>query len=425
MTKEGIIKRLQNPITHYTMESLKRLASNNNIEVGRNITKLELVGILQDANLITRTPGVVDSNIGVRFIDTSLPMIRRQKTPTSAREDLMNYIEKLPNKLKYASMSKTTKFVKELQKKMEKAKEERDRLFEARETDSALRCFTKKYTINGIDGYDGDSFCNSAEDSITKVMRENRQTKVKLIFKCYMIKERPDGEAIIRPFNFHSDIMNILGGTDVNELYNMMIETIKEKIDKVESAEGTGWRLHSIIKLELHTAEFIPPRGSSYVELPKELKDKKAIINIQNKDNRCFIWCVLRALCPVKKNKERLDKTLKSNIETLNTTGINYPVSLPDIKKFECLNSNISITVFGYNEKDKVFPLRISEHSNRFYKIKLLLIEKGGVSHYCLIENLSRLVSSQISKHNGKSFLCERCLNPFQNEKSLNKHEEY
>ena len=78
MTKEGIIKRLQNPIPHYTMESLKRLASNNNIEVGRNITKLELIGILQDANLITRTPGVVDSNIGVRFIDTSLPMIRKQ-----------------------------------------------------------------------------------------------------------------------------------------------------------------------------------------------------------------------------------------------------------------------------------------------------------------------------------------------------------
>ena len=69
----------------------------------------------------------------------------------------MNYIEKLPNKLKYAPMSKTTKLVKELQKKMEKANEEHDRLFEAIETDSALRNFTKAYTINGIDGYDGES----------------------------------------------------------------------------------------------------------------------------------------------------------------------------------------------------------------------------------------------------------------------------
>ena len=204
-----------------------------------------------------------------------------------------------------------------------------------------------------------------------------------------------------------------------------MIDTIKGEIDKCISAEGSGWRLHSIIKLELHTAEWIPLRGSSYIELPKELKDKKAIINIKNEDNRCFIWCVLRALYPVKRDKERLDKTLKSKIETLNAIGIKYPVSLSDIKKFECLNSNISITVFGYNEKDKVFPLRISEYSNRFYKIKLLLVEKEGVSHYCLIENLSRLVSLQISKHNGKSFLCDNCLNPFPTEESLNKHKEY
>ena len=158
MTKEGVIKRLKNPIPHYTIESLKRVASNNNIEVGRNITKLKLIGLLQDANLITRTPGVVDSNIGVRFTDTSLPTIRKRKTPISAREELMNYRENLPNKLKYASKSKTTKLLAELQRKIENAEKERTRLFEAKESNSALRGFTKTYTINGIDGYDGDSF---------------------------------------------------------------------------------------------------------------------------------------------------------------------------------------------------------------------------------------------------------------------------
>ena len=54
-------------------------------------------------------------------------------------------MEKLPNKLKYASMSKTLKLAKELLKKLEKAKEEHDKLFEAIESDSALRDFTKVY----------------------------------------------------------------------------------------------------------------------------------------------------------------------------------------------------------------------------------------------------------------------------------------
>ena len=145
-----------------------------------------------------------------------------------------------------------------------------------------------------------------------------------------MERER-DGEIIIRPFNFHSNMEINLEGTDENELYNNMLDRIEEKIQKLEVAEGTGWRLHSVINLELHTAEWVPLRGSSYIELPKELKNKNAITNMKTEDNKCFIWCVLRALNPVKWDKNRIDKTLKSKIDTLNTTGIKYPVSLLDI----------------------------------------------------------------------------------------------
>ena len=145
----------------------------------------------------------------------------------------------------------------------------------------------------------------------------------------------------------------------------------------------------------------------------------------KNDDDKCFIWCALRALYPKANHPERLHKTLKSKIETLNTIGIEYPVSLSDINKFEEQNETITITGYGYNEKDNVYPLRISKRSNRSCKIKLLLIEKEGVSHYCLINDLSRLVSSQVSKHKGKCFICDNCLNPFQSEESLNKHKEY
>ena len=428
MTKENIINRLRNPIPHYTFESLKRVAANNNIEVGRNIKKPDLINILQNANLIptTRPETVVDSNIGVKFSDDPLALIKsiKQRT-TNAREDLMNYRKYIKNlKVEFITSRRLKQIQKTLEEKEKQADEDRKRLLKPFENESALRNFAKVYTINGIEGYDGRTFLNDAENSITRVLRENRQTKVKLIFKCYMIKAGPDGE-IIRPFELHSKSEVNLEGTDENELYNNMLDTIEEKIQKLEHAEGTGWRLHSVINLELHTVEWVPLRGSSYIELPKELKDKKAIINMKNEDNRCFIWCVLRALYPFKEDRNKIDKTLKSKIETLNTTGIEYPVSLSDINKFEKQNETISITVFGYNEKDKVYPLRISEYSNRSCKIKLLLVEKGGISHYCLIENFSRLVSSQVSKHKEKSFICDNCLNPFPNEKSLNNHKEY
>ena len=66
--------------------------------------------------------------------------------------------------------------------------------------------------------------------------------------------------------------------------------------------EGSQWRLRSIIRLELHTVSYNPIRGETWIPLPKELADKKAIINIQNKDNKCFLWCVLRSLNPKEHN---------------------------------------------------------------------------------------------------------------------------
>ena len=70
---------------------------------------------------------------------------------------------------------------------------------------------------------------------------------------------------------------------------------------------------------------------------------------MKNDDDKCFLWCVLRPLNPVQWDKNKIDKTLKSKIDTLNMKDIKYPITLQDIKKFECLNSSISISVLGYN----------------------------------------------------------------------------
>ena len=58
--------------------------------------------------------------------------------------------------------------------------------FEVRESNSALRNFARVYTTNGIVRYDARSFLQDASQNITSVLRNNRRTKVKLIFKCIM-----------------------------------------------------------------------------------------------------------------------------------------------------------------------------------------------------------------------------------------------
>ena len=267
---------------------------------------------------------------------------------------------------------------------------------------------------------------DGARENMTELLRNNRNTKVKLILKCYMISERDN---LIKDFPFHSEIEVNVEGTDENEIYITMTDTILERIANLingSSGGGSGWVFYKIIELELHTVSYRPLRGNTYTPLPKELADKKAIINMKNKDNKCFMWCLKRALNPTNNHPERIDRELMEKEDNLNMEGIEYPVSLKDINKFEKQNPNIAITVLGFNEKDKVHPLSVSEHVyNREHHIILLLIERGGVKHYCLVKNPSRLLSKQISAHKEGTHICFRCLNPFWTHKSLEKHWEY
>lgn len=161
-------------------------------------------------------------------------------------------------------------------------------------------------------------------------------------------------------------------------------------------------------------------KGSSYIPLPAELAAKKAIINMKNEDNECFKWCISRALNPTEDHPERVSKILREQAEELDWTGIEFPMTLNQITKFEKNNDNVSVNVFGY-EKMVVYPLRVSEHSTLERAVDLLLIADGPKTHYCI----SRLLSSQSSSRDHARIYCRRCMNDFDNDKALAKHQMY
>jgi len=78
------------------------------------------------------------------------------------------------------------------------------------------------------------------------------------------------------------------------------------------------------------------------------------------------------------------------------------------------------VNVLGYEDK-KIFPLRISEMVEREHDVNLLLLED---KHFVLINDLSRLLSYQMSNHKEKRFFCLRCLNSFTNKEVLDKQKE-
>ena len=412
----------RNNYERMTLPELKNLARERGLTRYSRLRKSELVKRLREQSILEWDNDTTMTN--VPFLTptpyTPPPSTTTPTPPSNTIKDLIKYLDNVKEIPKSVSPN-----LKKLKKKIDDIYK-RKRIFEVKESDSALRNFAYVYTIDGKEGFDPLSFMDGARENMTGLLRNNRNTKVKLILKCYMISERDN---LIRDFPFHSEIEVNVEGTDENEIYITMTDTILERIANLingSSGGGSGWVFYKIIKLELHTVSYRPLRGNTWIPLPKELADKKAIINMKNKDNKCFMWCVRRALNPTNNHPERVDKELMEKENTLNMEGIEYPVSLKDIDLFEKQNPDISIMVLGFNEKDKVYPLRVSEHVyNREHNIILLLIERGGVKHYCLFKNSSRLLSKQISAHKKGTHICYRYLNPFWTHKSLEKHWEY
>ncbi len=289
---------------------------------------------------------------------------------------------------------------------------------------SSLRGFANQYTIDVSNtGFtDLRKFLLDVQPIITNHLRNNRNVKAKIVVGCVMAKTNiATGNQILEFAFFHGPMSAIFEGTNLTDFYQRSVDKIMESLSRFQK-EGSNWVIESIMNLTLHTVKHQPLSGSSYIPLPTKIKNKGAIINMKNEDDECFKWCVTRALNPVEKNAERISKELREQSLELNWKGIKFPVELKDIDKFERSNE-INVNVLGLDEKTKVYPLRISEEYY-YYKnvINLLLIHDDKKQHYCLIKDMSRLLSSQTSKNQRKEFYCLRCLNSFGRQDLLDEH---
>lgn len=288
--------------------------------------------------------------------------------------------------------------------------------------------------------------CEYYENEIRSVLLVHNSVKVKtmivLIFEKVIVDHTSNDNAnhgdddenhrVLRreyqTVHIHTDNIIVERDTNLSELFEESVLTIiLLKIDEA-IMKGSGFTLSSIEELVVEVNRYDPIRGSSYIKTPKFLADKRAIVNVENEDEKCFMWAILSALHynDIKSNRKAVKKYEKYENE-LNFNGIEFPVQINSINKFEKLNVNIAINVYMYDSNTKkIRPLRISKQINRkCIHLMLLMAESEDPNpkhHYCYINDLSRLVSSQISNHKAKAYLCDRCLNQFRNSDKLQKH---
>ena len=205
---------------------------------------------------------------------------------------------------------------------------------------------------------------------------------------------------------------------DIEPELNMSRKEILNVIDKWVS-EGSGWVIDRIDSHYLNVTLYKPLNGSSYIELPTELRNsKKGLINMKNKDEECFRWCHIRHLNPQIKYPEIIKKEDKKMINELNYDGIDFPLSQKHYNKVEKRNS-IRINVFGY-EDGQPFPIHISKETFED-QMNLSLITKDEKKHYVLIKDFNAFMYNQ-SKHKERKHFCRYCLQCFSSERILASH---
>ena len=274
--------------------------------------------------------------------------------------------------------------------------------------------------------------------SMIKYALEEYNLKVNFVLTAKYRRTMGDSYEIDTFYMRTSNVV-ILKTTDLTKV----LEDAKNKLlsQAIEfERRGSGWSLYEINHLEVGINRYIPFRGSSYIELPISIKAKRAVINIKNNDQKCFLWSIISALHPVdrKDNPNRLSnyKPYEHDFDEA-LRDITFPVSLDDVKKFE-RRTGISINVYCYKEKCKtdksdnkkkttryceIYPLLVTD-SEKDQHVDLLYMKTEKTTHYCLIKDLCRLVHSQLTKDCRKIYICKRCLQHFGREDLLNKHKE-
>ena len=254
--------------------------------------------------------------------------------------------------------------------------------------------------------------------------------------------KKTDGEEVTKIFN--SQVSEKLHGSNhISEFCHQQVEHFIEYMETFLE-KGSGWIFEEIKSVNLQYSKSKKTRAGSYIETPERLASKKAIINIQNDDNRCIDYCIIyhkisnRFKCVESlladencQDKTELEKEFKQLKKVMKRPheihvykkymgivkvpeGMTYPIDIQtDIKKYERLNE-MQINVFENVSKkdgDKLLPVyHSSEKKNDVMNIMILYSkqETETKEHLVVIKAMQRLMNREAGDK--ERYFCSNCI---------------
>ncbi|XP_050508970.1 uncharacterized protein LOC126886162 [Diabrotica virgifera virgifera] len=262
---------------------------------------------------------------------------------------------------------------------------------------------------------------------IHNALKQNEAVKVNMVFGGEF--QVASGDKVLNDTKYFTTSNSpIYRDTNIDEWFEKkVVEPISRDLEEFQERDS-GWALKAVVNLGVNINKFTPQLGSSYIELPPQIKTKQACINVKNDDEACFAWAIISALYPTTKNVD-LMTSYPHYSSILKLKGIQWPMTIKQIPNFEKQN-NMSINVYILKKEKKNYttlPTFLTKNKKDKH-VNLLLVqdtydEQGPIRyHYVWIKNLSRLLSNQLSKDKGTKYFCDSCLHYFITKEKLNVH---
>ena len=288
-------------------------------------------------------------------------------------------------------------------------------------TSTSVSGYFNSYKLNVEDNFDYDTIIARTLEATKSLLLQfvtehpiKAQIVITLSFYRQITEEREVSDKV-----FRSICEPLLMGDDINNFLNRAKVYIRAQIDAYERL-GSGWIYDHFQCSHIEVAKYDPLSAAGTVIIPEEIKKMRSVLNINSQDNRCFIYCLIARLWPVKKHVGRYTKYL-DKVDMIKLGNVSFPVKISDIVHIEELNQ-LSISVFEWNVEEKsAIPLK--HGSGNGTQVDLLYIQDDDTSHYLLIKDFNAFMRHRTKNHNSM-FYCRKCLHGFTMKVSLENHTE-
>ena len=235
--------------------------------------------------------------------------------------------------------------------------------FKPIELEQAFGGAYRSYRVNGRPKMDVDTFFNRIRKELIALIKRELKTRTSARIQTTawirFVRDGPprgpveahdeEGQERVE-LAFNSLMTSVYRGSEMDRIVDGMIANLKFQTEN-PALLNSRFVFDEFLYLDVNFHQLNLMRGSSYLPLPDWLARKKTIVTPHNDDDECFKWLVLIAAENIGMKDPQRVSNLRKFTDNYDWSGLEFPVSIKDIGKFETRN-DISVNVLAVEGKD-------------------------------------------------------------------------